>query len=269
MGADGVDIRLAMCGAVQPEQGLDREPAPALLVSYAYWKPYEPKLRRSLYRDYALDSGGFSVHGRGQVIDRLAYAEFCLELFATDPRLTEVFTLDGIPGDWRTTRDNTEFLWKLGVPAIPIYHYGEPWEFLAYLHDAYPGKIGVGGAANMRGPQKLKQAIAIAKRIWPARMHALGFGSSKALLSVPWDSTDHTNWLRAPLQYGTWRGWSGGKEGWRRISNRERLVSVRSEVDYYLELERRARFMWRTHHAQMVAACPPWPPPKSAQEGVS
>jgi len=270
VGADGSDLRLAFgCGPEVLIPALrDWAPAPAVLLSYAYKEKYLSVLPHIAYRDWALDSGGFTAFYTGKPIDLAQYSRDAHYLLATDPTLTEVFTLDGAPGDWRTSLANTEYLWREGVPAIPIYHYGEPWEYLDHLRTAFPGKIAIGGAAKMRGRRKLAQVITIMQRCWPIRAHALGFGGRSALLGAPFDSCDHTNWIVAPGQYATWRSFSSkghNSPQWRHISlpsGKFTGGALRSEVRWYLDLERLARHAWAAKFAELAATAPPWPPPR-------
>ena len=53
-------------------------------------------------------------------------------------------------------------------------------------------------------------------------------------MALPWDSVDATNWELGPCKFGQWR--SFGK-----MSVRGSNQNLRSEVEYYLKLERKAR----------------------------
>ena len=252
-------IRLSFAGGpwnMRRAMGKDRtgERVPAALISYYSWGKYNcAKLLPELsIRDYALDSGAYSVRNSGGEVDIDAYIDFAKERLATDPLCTEVFSLDVI-GDWRQTLKNTEYMWKQGVPAIPCYHYGEPWDALRVMKRDYPGKIAIGGAANIfSGARKMNQAIEIFARAWPARMHGFGFGSEKALHSLPWHSTDATNWMLGPLCFGRYTTYGPLKL---RGGNRSLLV----EVNHFIEIEKKAQYLWRKQMAELDKECGEWP----------
>ena len=114
-------------GALSPKEGetLTTEMNPALLVSYVYLKPFLANKHKYVFRDWVMDSGGFSAWKSGTEINLQEYIDTCLHLLETDDKLTEVFALDVI-GDWEASLRNTEEMWRQGVPAIPAYHPGEP-----------------------------------------------------------------------------------------------------------------------------------------------
>ena len=58
---------------------------PALLVSYVYLKHFEKHRAGFHFRDWCMDSGAFSAHNSGKVIDLSAYTQECAQRFATDP----------------------------------------------------------------------------------------------------------------------------------------------------------------------------------------
>ena len=68
-------------------------------------------------------------------------------------------------------------------------------------------------------------------------MHGFGFGSEKSVMLVPWHSVDATNWELGPCRFGRWQ--SFGK-----MSVRGSKQNLRAEVEWHLDLERRARNRW-------------------------
>ncbi len=212
---------------------------PALLVSYYYLEPFLKNKARYSYRDWALDSGAFSAHNSGAEINLQDYIECCKQQKAEDPTLTDIFALDVI-GDWKASLHNTEEMWKRGVEAIPTFHYGEPWDYLKGIAKDYP-KIALGGCVGKRDKDKF--AGQVFARVWPCKIHGFGFGSEKSILSIPFHSVDATNWEMGPCAYGRWA--SFGKIGNANISVRGSKQNLRAEVEYYLDLERRARDRWR------------------------
>lgn len=255
---DMTDVRLVGANAGH-DQGYqvasfaraDDARAPALLISYAYWKSFAKFRHLYHFRDYSLDSGAFSVEHSGGKVDLQQYIEFCLERMATDAQCTEVFALDVI-FDWRATARNVERMWAAGVPAIPTYHRGEPEAVLkAYVRD-YP-KVALGGFSHLRGDAKLAWAKECFARAWPARLHGLGVMGERVLMACPFHSVDASNWEAGPARFGSWKtlgtvkGLRGGK------------TNFRMEVEWYLALERRLKQRWTRELAMVERECPPWP----------
>ena len=220
------------------QRGVDQIPegsAPALLVSYFYLAPFEKNRHRFRFRDWALDSGAFSAHNSGATIDLGAFADAALRLLAEDPLLAEVYSLDVI-GDWRASLRNTEELWRRGVPAIPTFHFGEPEDVLLSLARDYP-KVAIGGAVGLELRKKRRFAEQCFARVWPKKLHGFGYGSKRDIMDLPWHSVDATNWEMGPCAWGVWRSLGV-------VSVRGSTQNLRAEVEWYLDLERKARRKW-------------------------
>ncbi len=222
---------------------------PALLVSFWYLKQFMENRHRYAFRDWVMDSGAFSAHNSGAVIDLQEYIDCCKRLMAEDPTLVEIYSLDVI-GDWKASLKNTEEMWRQGVPAIPCYHAGEPWDALMGMARDYP-KIALGGVALAKSGKKLPWAGQCFARVWPKKIHGFAFGSEKAIMSYPWHSTDSTNWEIGVCKYGQWRAFGG-----QRISVRGSNQNLRVEVEWYLDLERRARQRWKKEMAKLEEIAP-------------
>lgn len=233
------DVRLAVVGTDRTREvfatGVPPEAGPALLVSYVYLPVVEPLLGTWAYRDWVMDSGAFSAHNSGTVINLQDYIDACKRLRDSGTRLTEVFALDVI-GDWRASMRNTEEMWRQGVEAIPCYHWGEPEDVLLGMARDYP-KIALGGVALRVEGKKLPWARRCFDRVWPKRVHGFAFSGERSVMALPWDSVDATNWELGPAAFGSWK--TIGKGSWR--GSRQNL---RAEVQWYLDLERRARERW-------------------------
>lgn len=228
-GAQGDNVLLGERGVRQ----LEGNSRPALLVSYVYLEPFLKNRHRYCYRDWVLDSGAFSAHNSGMEIKLNDYIGKCKELMASDPTLTEVFSLDVI-GDWKASAVNCRKMWDAGVPAIPCFHTNEPEHELIAMAKDYP-KIALGGCVGFRG--KLKFAQQCFARVWPKRIHGFGFGAEKDIMALPWHSVDATNWEIGPCKFGRWNAFGN-------MSVRGSKQNLRAEVEWYLDLERRARQKW-------------------------
>ena len=255
-GLEGPTVRLAVCphsetgGANSVEHHLDgcgladeRATRPALLVSYVYLAPFLKNRSRYAYRDWVLDSGAFSAHNSGTEIKLEDYINCCKELQASDPTLTEVFALDVI-GNWKASLKNCEAMWRQGVEAIPCYHVGEPEAELRAMAKDYP-KIALGGCVGFK--QKRKFAEQAFARVWPKAIHGFGFGSETDVMALPWHSVDATNWEIGPCKFGRWNAFG-------KMSVRGSKQNLRAEVEWYLDLERRARQKWAAAMKQLDGA---------------
>jgi hypothetical protein len=239
-GLENPSVRLVAPNIATDQQGvpalMNNTSAPALLVSYYYLEPFLKNQSRYRYRDWVMDSGAFSAHNSGVSIDILAYIEKCKELLTSDPTLTEVYSLDVI-GDWRASLRNTERMWEAGIQAIPCYHINEPEDVLKEMAKIYP-KIALGGVAMAKGGIKMKFASQCFARVWPKKIHGFGYGTESHIMSLPWHSVDATNWELGPCKFGRWAAYGN-------MSVRGSNQNLRSEVEHYLEIERRARVRWR------------------------
>ncbi len=230
--------------------------SPALLVSYYYVEPFLKNRTEYQYRDWIMDSGAFSAHNSGAKIDLNRYIDKCLELFANDMTLTEVFALDVIPADpnpatvakaMEQSIKNTEEMWRQGVPAIPCYHAGEPEEALMHIAKNYP-KIALGGVAgNITAADHkwnfFEQCFA---RIWPKRVHGFGISTDKLVHGLPFHSVDATNWEIGPCAFGNWQKFGA-------MSVRGSKQDLRSQVKFYLDMEAKARVRWKNEMAVLDA----------------
>jgi hypothetical protein len=241
-------VRLALNGAGQGEVNgaladPDRTTLPALLVSYVYLDKVRKLLPRWAYRDWVLDSGAFTAFNSGQPIVLQDYIDECRRLRDEgDGKLTEVFSLDVI-GDWRASLRNLEEMWRQGIEAVPCFHQGEPEDVLRGLARDYP-KIALGGVVGMAEKPKLDWCRRCFDRVWPKRIHGFGMSGQRLVMALPFDSVDATNWQIGPTKFGRWRtlgdaSWRGSKQ------------NLRSEVQWYLDLERRARERWRATWASV------------------
>lgn len=215
------------------------EQLPSILVSFAYAKGWAKNKHLTTFREVILDSGAYTAWGAGETIDLQEFAEWAKEQIATDPRVTEVFTLDVIGGTWQESLRNTEALWKQGIEAIPVFHVGEPTSVLKALARDYP-KISLGGAVGYA--RKVEWASLCFREVWPKKIHGLGFGHTMAT-KLPWHSLDSSSWSIMPLRFGKWACMP--HKATTIPIKRPRRVNRWSEVEYFLREEENARMFWR------------------------
>ena len=222
----------------------DWKDAPALLVSYVYLDGFLKHREKYCFRDWVLDSGAFSAHNSGTTISLQAYIDTAKRLLETDGKLTEVFALDVI-GNAKASLRNCEEMWRQGIEAIPTYHRGSPEADLKHIAKDYP-KIALGGVAMLRGDAKMNWAKQCFARVWPKKIHGFGFGAESQVLGLPWHSVDATNWEIGPCAFGQWKKFG-------KMSVRGSNQNLRSQVEHYLEMEKKSRVRWKKEMAQLAA----------------
>jgi hypothetical protein len=77
------------------------------------------------------------------------------------------------------------------------------------------------------------------KEIWPHRIHGFGFGDPKLVMSLPWDSVDASSWELGPCRFGNWKSFNNAA-----LRIRGSGHNLRSEIEFYLKVERQARSRW-------------------------
>lgn len=174
-----------------------------ILVSYAdirsrrtWWNTtLRPLLEARAFSFVILDSGAFTVQSSGISIDVEAYAAFAaenLELFDV------VVNLDSIAGDLEESRRNLATLRAAGVPAIPVFHEGEPFEelekILAESDFVGLGFARVGPRLKNKSPARLSWLEETFEKIGDrAKVH--GFAMTRLADDFPFFSVDSTTWI--------------------------------------------------------------------------
>lgn len=212
---------------------------PALLISYAYMKVdvFEKTHREWNYRKLIIDSGAWTAHTLGKKIVLAEFIDTCHRIKAADAeRLDGIFALDVI-GNWKASLGNTEAMWRAGIEAIPTFHHGEPWEALTAMARDYP-KIAIGGIAKAHASLKLKFAQQCFSRVWPKKIHGLGYGSEQFIKELPFHSCDASTWKVGAASFGRWKAFD------RQLCVPAAKFSLRPEAERYQELERQARGRW-------------------------
>lgn len=222
-------------------RALGYEP-PCLLCSYVYYGNGFAKRRLEYeYSDWSLDSGAYTAFHAKKEIDLQRYIDFCKEAMANDSELEEVFSLDVI-GDYEASVRNTEEMWRQGVPAIPVFHVGEPWSVLEDMVKTYPKiSFSSGGLMNKQKQKWIQQVFA---RAWPARIHGLAISDETSVMSSPFHSVDASTWILRAQGFGSWHLYGNMPL---RGTN-----ALGSQVEYYLKLQAQARQKWKKEMALLA-----------------
>lgn len=168
-----------------------------LLISYHYFRRLKvAEWLRDHFDGPArvfADSGAFSAKTQGAQIDRAEFADWCK---ANASSLTVVSNLDVI-GNAKASRDNLYWLRGAGVPAMPVFHAGEPWEYFdAYVKEFDYIALGglVGWSANKLMPF-FRACFDRAKRLESRTVfHGFGMTGYEGVLAFPWYSCDSSSW---------------------------------------------------------------------------
>jgi hypothetical protein len=256
-GTGNPTVRLAIVANKAACYALDQfEPLP-LLCSYAYIRSWQSRVSMGALkcRDWMMDSGGFTAHHTGHPISLVEYTRDCKRMFAVDPTLTEVVQLDKI-SDWKTSKKNVEYMWGMGVPAIPVWHFGEPESYLHWLAKEFPGKICIGGMVGVSQRQKADSIVYAMKQIWPIRVHALGVSNLTVGRAVPAHSMDATTWV-TPYRWGVYERLWGQRLPIRNVAAMTQGImnEIRGVIRMQAEMER----FWRPTWQKIEKDLAPWP----------
>jgi hypothetical protein len=206
------------------------------LVAYPYATKFLLSEERKRSSTWALDSGAFSAHQSGRVIDLKALTRDALRWREQDAALEDVFALDVI-GDPVASRRNAEEMALAGLLVVPTYHYGTPLSELRSLSRDFP-KVAIGGAAKLDPAEKIRFAQRCFAAIWPKKIHGLAYAFRTAVMGMPFHSVDSAVWVLQALrfqtipEYGVCRGASGAD-----------LLAI--QLSTMMRLEREARSRWK------------------------
>jgi hypothetical protein len=176
-----------------------------LLESYHYVhrKSYVEKMRKDKVQVF-LDSGAFSAFTMGVNVDIKAYCRYVLEnedIIEKVGNSVCASVLDGI-GDPLKTYENQKEMERLGVRALPCFHYGEDERYLDYYVANYE-YITLGGMVPISTPQLYHWL----DRIWEkhltdgagrpkVRVHGFGLTTMPLVERYPWFSVDSSSWVQ-------------------------------------------------------------------------
>jgi hypothetical protein len=238
-------IRLACCTGrttsvfKKPEWKINGSTVlPSLLLSYAYERVWFPLLPELHIRGFVLDSGAFTAHASGKPIKVEDYRDAVRRYMDIGITISEVFSLDVI-GDWKGTKQNTEYLWSQGIRAIPAFHYGEPEDVLLGYAKDYP-KIALGGAVGLPRKEKERWTQQCFARVWPKPIHGFGFGLW-APEKFPFHSVDCSDWEGSAARFGQWKAFGGKNIG---LGGQSLLTNLACEAEVWLKTEHELRKRW-------------------------
>ena len=175
-----------------------------LLLSYWYYKDVDldvlfQKFFHPPYPEVFADSGAFSAKTQGKSVDLSAY---CVWVNKWRHLITTYANLDVI-GNAQASLENQKEMEKQGLSPIPVFHTGEPWNFLDSYIEQYP-YIGLGGMVPyMREAEKvIPWLVSCFKRAkGKSVFHGFGCTSWRVISVLPWYSVDSSSWGQG-FRYG-------------------------------------------------------------------
>lgn len=185
---------------------------------------------------WILDSGAFTFWRLGTPVDFGAYMDLCHRVA---PIVDGYVAMDVI-GDPDGTWLNYVAMREVGLSPIPVYHEGEPVEWLdRYVSEVRGGVIGLGGTVSRGRPELIDWLIPLFQRHPDQKFHGLGMTQERIIRWLPFYSVDSTSWLNFQ-RYGV-------------------------EANKYLLKNRTPAFMRRLGIACLedVPKCPPDAPPSA------
>jgi len=176
-----------------------------LLLSYHYFKNQDlDKIIHENFDDVRpqifIDSGAYSAFTQGVTINIREYAEWVKRW---KHLITTYSNLDVI-GSAEQTQVNQSRLHDFGLDPLPVFHVGEPWQYLEHYIERYK-YIALGGMVPYATQPKLLMPWLIrAFKMAQGRTVYHGFGctSFELLRNLPWYSVDSTTWAMG-IRYGS------------------------------------------------------------------
>ena len=147
------------------------------------------------------DSGGFSAHNIGADVSLDVYAEWCARW--TDAGVLDCYANLDVIGDAEATWQNQQRMEAEGLAPLPVFHGGEPWEYLDRYLAAYP-YVCLGGMVASSKTAVVRWLVECHRRARAAGVVLHGFGQTDRSIvrQVPFYTVDSSSW-----GYGHRFGW--------------------------------------------------------------
>lgn len=166
-----------------------------VLVSYHYFRNVD---MNDFVADFPeppeifADSGGFSAYSQGVRITVDEYADW---LTKWSPLIETYANLDVI-GNASATKANQTALEDRELTPIPVFHAGEPVDFLRDYVERYP-YVALGGMVPISSDLALRWAAQCFKigQTHETKFHGFGQTSVKIMRALPWYSIDSSTWI--------------------------------------------------------------------------
>ena len=145
-----------------------------------------------------LDSGAYSAWSQGQEINIKEYIQFIKD----HDEVIDIYANLDVIGDPVATWKNQEVMEKAGLDPLPVFHYGEPVEWLTkYLDKGYE-YISLGGMVPISTNMLIRWLDGMFEEFLTdtsgmpiIKVHGFGLTSLVLMLRYPWYSVDSTSWI--------------------------------------------------------------------------
>lgn len=167
---------------------------------------------------FFLDSGAYSAWTRGTHID---LDEYCAFIKANIDNIDVYACLDvipGVPGIPATTAQRIDaanqtwanylYMRREGLDPLPVFHYGESFDFLERMLDFGCDYIGIGGLVGVPGEMRQLWLDRLFTRLCDddgmpiIKTHGFGMTSIPLIFRYPWYSVDSTTWIKITANGG-------------------------------------------------------------------
>ena len=169
-------------------------------VLHTFYRPM-PAEYWDFWEYQALDSGAYSAWTKGETIDLNAYADFAQEAASWNRADWSFIAADlSVDQALETTLRNCETLRDQGLPAIPAFKQGHPWEYLDHLMENFD-YIGLGSTdAGTSGQKTLRWLWDVFDRICDEKgrpkIGVHGYRLVSYANYFPFESVDSTTWAQ-------------------------------------------------------------------------
>ena len=161
------------------------------------------------------DSGAFSAMSVGAAIDVHEYGRWLQRW----QHLLHVYVGLDVIGDPVASEENQRVLEdQYGLRPVPVFHGGEPWEYLHAYCARYP-YVALGGMVSSAGPAAILRWLTHSFKIgeeYGTRFHGFGQTRIEVLKSIPFYSVDSSSW-GSGHRYGQVHLWDDRRARWVRI----------------------------------------------------
>lgn len=169
-----------------------------ILGSFWYWKDADLDALAASYPyevHFFADSGAYSAWTQKSKVDIGEYADW---LHRWRHRITTYANLD-LKRDMVQSRKNQAYLERRGLTPIPVFHGGEPMEYLEELCSGYD-YVAIGGSAGEKVQRDRKLQLWWAAKMFGiaqehgTRFHGFGMLMWHLIRAFDWYSVDATTW---------------------------------------------------------------------------
>jgi hypothetical protein len=203
---DNLHLGHAACTGLVPTRFWDAHPTVPrdalqlrILLSYHYFKDQDldtliPQKFRPPYPAIFADSGAFSAYTQGVTIrwqDYAAWLKRYRHWFAVMSNLDVIGSPTG-------TQAHQQALEDAGLPVLPVFHTGEPWDVLERLVTSY-SYLALGGMVPYMREWKTRLMPWLVRcfrlaRATGTQYHGFGCTTWEVIKALPWYSVDSSSW---------------------------------------------------------------------------